>query len=179
MILRREPVSLRLLRVVLVLCLSSGILAAASNGEGRNPDKITPRDNAAMRGGYNTVSTEELQAWLDEIDPRWLSERESLLIVDTTPYADSYRRHHIPYAAHFEFPREEMNRLDDKTRAEFEKILGPDKRRKMVFYSESVESGRSHNGAMWAVSLGYTHVYLYRQGIKEWMEAGKRTETAR
>jgi thiosulfate/3-mercaptopyruvate sulfurtransferase len=116
---------------------------------------------------------------LDEIDPRWLSDRESLLIVDTTPYVDSYKKHHIPYAAHFEFPMEEMNELNGKTRAEFEKILGPDRHRKMVFYSESAKCGCSHNGAMWAVSLGYTNVYRYRQGIKEWMEAGNKTETAR
>jgi len=179
MMLRRKAVSLRLLRVVLVLCLSSGILAAACSGEVRDPEKLAARDNEAIRGGYKIVSTEELQGWLDEIDPRWLSDRESLLIVDTTPYVDSYKRHHIPYAAHFEFPMEEMNQLDDKTRAEFEKILGPDKHRKMVFYSESAKCGRSHNGAMWAVSLGYTHVYRYRQGIKGWMEAGNKTETAR
>jgi len=179
MMLKRKSVNLRLLRAVLVLCLSSGILAAACSNEGRDPEKLAVRDNEAIRGSYKIVSTEELQRWLDEIDPRWLSDRESLLIVDTTPYVDSYKRHHIPYAAHFEFPMEEMKHLDEMTRAEFEKTLGPDKHRKMVFYSESAKSGRSHNGAMWAVSLGYTHVYCYRQGIKGWMETGNKTETAR
>lgn len=95
------------------------------------------------------------------------------------PYVESYKRHHIPYAAHFELPVEEMNQLDDRTKAEFEKILGLDKHRKTVFCSESAQCGRSHNGAMWAVSLGYTHVYRYRQGIQGWMEAGNRTETTR
>jgi len=179
MTLRRGSVSLRLLKVVLVLCLFSGILAVACSGEGRNPEKPAARDNDAIRGGYRIVSTEELQDWLDKIDPRWLSDRESLLLVDTTPYVESYKRHHIPYAAHFELPVEEMNQLDDRTKAEFEKILGLDKHRKTVFCSESAQCGRSHNGAMWAVSLGYTHVYRYRQGIQGWMEAGNRTETAR
>jgi thiosulfate/3-mercaptopyruvate sulfurtransferase len=179
MMLRRKSISLRRLRAVLVLCLFSGILATQCSNEGRDPEKLAVRDNEAVRGGYQIVSTEELQRWLDEIDPRWLSDRESLLIVDTTSYVDSYKKHHIPYAVHFEFPMEEMNELNDKTRAEFEKILGPDRHRKMVFYSESAQCGRSHNGAMWAVSLGYTSVYRYRQGIKEWMEAGNKTETAR
>lgn len=176
--LRRKSVGLRLLRVVLVPCLSLGILAAACSSEVRDPEKPAASDREAIKGGYQMVSTQELQRWLDQIDPRWLSDRETLLIVDTTPYVDSYKRHHIPYAAHFEFPMETMDRLNDQARTEFVKILGPDKHRKIVFYSESAESGRSHNGAMWAVSLGYTKVYRYRQGIKGWREAGNKTETA-
>ncbi|MBM4137012.1 MAG: rhodanese-like domain-containing protein, partial [Nitrospira sp.] len=30
---------------------------------------------------------------------------------------------------------------------------------------------RSHNGAMWAVKLGYKNVYRYPGGIKGWVEA--------
>lgn len=173
----RRSISLRLSRVVLALCLSSGLTAACSS-EDRGPEKPAVRDSEAIRGDYKIVSTEELQRWLDRIDPRWLSDRESLLIVDTTPYVDSYKKHHIPYAVHFDFPMEEMTRLNDRTRAELERILGPDKHRKMVFYSESADCGRSHNGAMWAASLGYTNVYRYRRGIKGWMEAGNQTATA-
>lgn len=133
--LRRKAVNLVLLRIVLVLCLSSGILASACSDEGRDEKRPAVRDNEAIRGGYRIVSTEELEGWLDKIDPRWLSDRESMLVVDTTPYVESYRRHHIPYAAHFAFPMEEMKQLDARTKMEFEKILGPDKDRKIVFYS--------------------------------------------
>ncbi len=176
---RRAPV-LGLLEVVLALCLLlSGLLAAACSREGGDPERPAARAPEAPTGGYAMVSTEELRGWLDAIDPRWLSDRDSLLLVDTTPDAGSYRRHHIPYAAHFEFPVQAMSQLDDKTRGHLEKILGPDRNRKVVFYCESAESGRALKGAMWAVSLGYSHVYVYREGIQGWMQAGNKTETAR
>jgi rhodanese-related sulfurtransferase len=179
MILSRESVGAWVARFFISLCLISGIVAAACSGESRDREKTAARDSEAAGGAYRIISTEELQGWLNDIDPRWLSERESLLIVDTTPYVDSYRKHHIPYAAHFEIPREETSRLDEEARAAFEKVLGPDRHRRIVLYSESADCNRSHNGAKWAVSLGYTRVYLYRQGIKGWMEAGNQTETAR
>lgn len=178
--LRTAAPALELLKVVLALCLVlSGILAAACSGDGWDPERPAARSTEALRDGYATVSTEELRGWLNAIDPRWLSDRESVLLVDTTPDADSYRNHHIPYALHFEFPVEGMSQLDDRTRTRLEGILGPDKNRKVVFYSESAQCGRALKGAMWAVSLGYTQVYLYPEGIKGWMEAGNKTETAR
>jgi thiosulfate/3-mercaptopyruvate sulfurtransferase len=41
-----------------------------------------------------------------------------------------------------------------------------------VFYCGFVKCTRSHNGAMWAVKLGYTNVYRCPGGIKAWDEAG-------
>jgi rhodanese-related sulfurtransferase len=40
-----------------------------------------------------------------------------------------------------------------------------------VFYCGFTKCTRSHNGAMWAVKLGYKNVYRYPGGIKAWMEA--------
>jgi rhodanese-related sulfurtransferase len=115
------------------------------------------------RGGYGIVTTDELKKWMDE--------KRSMLIVDTMPYEDSYKKHHIPQAKQMEFPIPEMKSLNDKTRSELLKLLGPDKRRLIVFYCGFTKCTRSHNAAMWAVKLGYTNVYRHPGGIKGWLEA--------
>lgn len=115
------------------------------------------------RGGYKIVSTSDLKKWIDEKKP--------MLIVDTMPYEDSYKKQHIPGAVNFEFPIPEVTKLDDKTKVAFEKLLGPDKDRLLVFYCGFTKCTRSHNGAMWAVKLGYKNVYRHPGGIKAWLEA--------
>jgi rhodanese-related sulfurtransferase len=95
-----------------------------------------------------------------------------MLIVDTMPFEDSYKKNHIPAAVQIEFPVEEMSQLDDAKKSDLEKLLGPDKRRKIVFYCGFTKCGRSHNAAMWATKLGYSNVYRHPGGIKAWMEAG-------
>ena len=117
----------------------------------------------AARGGYGIVTTQELNGWIDQ--------KKSMLIVDTMPYADSYVKQHIPGAVSMVFPIPEMKSLDDKTKADIEKLLGPDKNRVIVFYCGFVKCTRSHNGAMWAVKLGYKNVYRHPGGIKAWDEA--------
>jgi thiosulfate/3-mercaptopyruvate sulfurtransferase len=62
--------------------------------------------------------------------------------------------------------------MDDTAKAKFEKFLGPDKDKTLVFYCGFVKCTRSHNGAMWAVRLGYKNVYRCPGGIKAWDEAG-------
>ena len=115
------------------------------------------------RGGYTLVSTPELKDWIDQKKP--------MMIIDTMPLEDSYKKQHIPKAVQFELPIDELSQLDDKTKADLEKILGPDKNRRIVFYCGFTKCGRSNNGALWAVRLGYTNVYRYPGGIKAWMEA--------
>lgn len=115
------------------------------------------------RGGYGVVSTEELKKWMDEKKP--------MLIVDTMPYEASYKKNHISGAKQFEFPIPEMTSLNDKTKAELIKLLGPDKNRLIVFYCGFTKCTRSHNGAMWAEKLGYRNVYRQPGGIKAWREA--------
>jgi thiosulfate/3-mercaptopyruvate sulfurtransferase len=117
----------------------------------------------ADRGGYKIVSTEELKGWMDQ--------KKDMLIVDTMPYEDSYKKQHVPGAVQFEFPIPEVTKLDDKTKAAFEKLLGPNKDRLIVIYCGFTKCTRSHNGAMWAVKLGYKNVYRHPGGIKAWMEA--------
>lgn len=116
-----------------------------------------------LGGGYKIVTTEDLKAWTDKKEP--------VLIVDTMPFEESYKKNHIPGAVQMEFPIEELNQLDDAKKAELEKLLGPDKNRRIVFYCGFTKCTRSHNGAKWAMKLGYTDVYRHPGGIKAWMEA--------
>ncbi len=116
------------------------------------------------RGGYKIVATDELKGWIDQ--------KKDMLIVDTMPYADSYKKQHVPGAKQIEFPIPEMTTLDDKTKAALISLLGPNKDRLIVFYCGFVKCTRSHNGAMWAVRLGYKNVYRHPGGIKAWDEAG-------
>jgi thiosulfate/3-mercaptopyruvate sulfurtransferase len=116
-----------------------------------------------VKGGYKIVSTEELKGWIDQ--------KKDVLIIDTMPYEDSYKKNHVPGAVQLEFPVKEMASLDDKTKADLEKLLGKNKDRLIVFYCGFTQCGRSHNGAMWAVKLGYKNVYRYPGGITGWSEA--------
>jgi thiosulfate/3-mercaptopyruvate sulfurtransferase len=93
-----------------------------------------------------------------------------MMIIDTMPLEDSYKKQHIPGAVQYEFPIPEVEEMDDAAKAKFEKFLGSDKDKTLVFYCGFVKCTRSHNGAMWAVKLGYKNVYRYPGGIKAWME---------
>ena len=115
------------------------------------------------RGAYKVVSTTELKGWMDQ--------KKDMLIVDTMPYEDSYKKQHVPGALQMEFPIPEMTQLDEKKKIDLEKLLGPNKDRLIVFYCGFTKCTRSHNGAMWAVKLGYKNVYRYPGGIKAWDEA--------
>jgi thiosulfate/3-mercaptopyruvate sulfurtransferase len=116
-----------------------------------------------VKGGYGIVTTQELKAWIDEKKP--------MLIVDTMPFEDSFKKQHIPGAVNLAFPIPEMTVLDNETKTAMEKLLGHDKNRRIVFYCGFVKCTRSHNGAMWAVKLGYKNVYRHPGGIKAWAEA--------
>lgn len=150
---------------ILTFCLSGAALALEWGAKEIETEKLAIQfANQVKKGGYGIVATEELKAWVDKKEP--------MLIVDTMPLADSYKKNHIPSAVQMEFPLEELTQLDDNKRAAFEKLLGPDKARKIVIYCGFTKCGRSHNGALWAVKLGYTNVWRHPGGIKAWMESG-------
>lgn len=165
----KKETGLWLLVGAFLLCLCSSAFALEWGSSELETEKLAVKFNSeVMKGGYKIVATEELKGWIDK--------KENMLIVDTMPFADSYKKNHLPGAVNFELPVDEVNQLDDKTKAEFEKLLGPDKNRKLVFYCGFTKCGRSHNGAMWAMKLGYTNVYRYPGGIKAWLEAGNPVE---
>ncbi|HMK56301.1 MAG TPA: rhodanese-like domain-containing protein [Dissulfurispiraceae bacterium] len=123
------------------------------------------------RGGYKVVTTQELKSWIDQ--------KKDMLIVDTMPFEDSYKKAHIPAALNLVFPIPEMASIDDKTKDDLVKMLGPNKDRVVVFYCGFTQCTRSHNAAMWAVKLGYKNVYRYPGGIKAWDQADYQVEQAK
>ncbi len=125
----------------------------------------------AQRGGYKLISLQDLKKRLDA--------KEKMLIIDTMPYADSYKKEHVPTAVQFEFPIAEMSTLSPDLEKKYLDLLGPDQERMIVVYCGFVKCGRSHNGAMWAVKLGYRNVYRCLGGIYGWKEAGYPVEAAK
>ena len=92
------------------------------------------------------------------------------------PFEASYKKQHVPGAAQFLFPISDMNEwdtkeTDGKTVEDFKKLLGDDKEKPIVIYCGFVKCTRSHNGALWAVKLGYKNVYRYSGGIFAWKGA--------
>ena len=121
------------------------------------------------------VTTEELKKWIDG--------GKDMVIVDTMPYKDSYKKIHVPGAVQFLFPIPDMNQwdineTDGKSQDDFIKLLGTDKDKPIVVYCGFVKCTRSHNGAAWAVKLGYKNVYRYSGGIFAWKGAKYPVEKA-
>ena len=161
----------RKIRALLVLTCSVTILSLPLTGiafglgaKEKETEKIAVKfAREVIKGNYKIVTTGELKQWLDQ--------EKDMLIVDTMPFKDSYKKNHIPGALQFEFPIPEMSEMEDKTKTDFIKLLGPDKDRLLVFYCGFTKCGRSHNGAIWAAKLGYRNVYRCPGGIKAWKEA--------
>ena len=129
-----------------------------------------------QKGGYDVVTTEELKGWLDA--------GKDVLIIDTMPYEQSYKKQHVPGAKQFLFPIPDMEvwdvkETDGKTQEDFIALLGPDKEKTIVIYCGFVKCTRSHNGAVWAKKLGYKNVYRYPGGIFAWKGAGFPTESVK
>ena len=121
-----------------------------------------------QRGGYEVISTEELHKAVEA--------GGDVLIIDTMPYEDSYKKNHIPGAKQFLFPIPDMlewngEETSGKSIADYESLLGDDKNKKIVVYCGFVKCTRSHNGAMWASKLGYTNVFRHPGGIFAWKGA--------
>lgn len=121
------------------------------------------------QGGYGIVTTEEMKGMIDA--------KKDVLIIDTMPYEDSYKKNHIPGAHQFLFPiawmeEWDMQETDGKSVDDYQALLGPDKDRTIVVYCGFVKCTRSHNGAAWAKKLGYTNVFRHPGGIFAWKGAG-------
>jgi rhodanese-related sulfurtransferase len=150
----------------LLLIVALALLGCGKSWSGKELDtekSAVTLSREAARGGYKLVTTEELKGWIDQKKP--------MMIIDTMPLQDSYVKQHVPGAVQYEFPIPEVKEMDDAAKAKFEQFLGPDKDKTLVFYCGFVKCTRSHNGAMWAVKLGYKNVYRYPGGIKAWAEA--------
>ncbi len=157
--------------VVAGFCISSTGFAFGTNKFKREVEKeegAIKLLREVQKGDYKTLTTAELYEVLQNED--------GYLVVDTMPYEASYKKGHIPGAVQFLFPVPEMTNWEEKetgqkTIEDFEKLLGPDKGRKIIVYCGFVKCTRSHNGAMWARRLGYTNVYRHPGGIFAWKGA--------
>ena len=128
-----------------------------------------------QRGGYQVVGTQELKKWIES--------GKDMIIVDTMPYEASYKKAHVPGAVQFLFPIPEMSQwdtgeTDGKSKEDLAKLLGKEKDKTIVIYCGFVKCARSHNGAAWAVRLGYKNVYRHPGGIFAWKGAGYPVEKA-
>lgn len=169
------------LKMFLVLGLTAGITAPADAFLENKFEKEVEKETEAVklvrevqRGGYDVVTTEELKKWTDS--------GKEMVIVDTMPYADSYKKQHVPGAVQFLFPIPDMKEwdtkeTDGKTLEDYKTLLGDDQSKTIVIYCGFVKCTRSHNGAAWAVKLGYQNVYRYPGGVFAWKGAGFPIET--
>ncbi len=176
------PVCKSMLKMSLVVCLVAGMAAPAGAFLSNKFEQEVELETAAVklvrevqRGGYDVVTTEELKSWMDS--------GKEMLIVDTMPYEDSYKKQHVPGAVQFLFPIPDMlewdvKETDGKTLDDYTALLGEDKGKTIVIYCGFVKCTRSHNGAAWAVDLGYENVYRYPGGIFAWKGAGYPIATA-
>jgi thiosulfate/3-mercaptopyruvate sulfurtransferase len=158
-----------------VLVLISTSSAFAFLGDGKFKAEVETEAVAVklvrdvQKGGYELITTDELKAMLDS--------GTEVLVIDTMPYEESYKKEHVPGAKQFLFPIPDMlewdsSLTDGKSVDDFTALLGPDKQRTMVIYCGFVKCTRSHNGALWAKKLGYEKVFRYTGGIFAWKGAG-------
>jgi len=171
MVLRRRMVMASVFVLAACFICSGTVLAAWGDKELETEKVAVTFLKEVQRGNYKIVSTAELKGWLDQ--------KKDMLLVDTMPFEDSFKKQHIPGAVNFVLPIPEMTQMDDKTKAGLEKLLGPNKDRLIVFYCGFTKCTRSHNGAMWAVKMGYKNVYRHPGGIKAWAEADYPVEKAK
>lgn len=171
------------MRRVLSLSLAALFLAFLAGCASDNKfEAETAKDQEAVKlardtqlGGYKLLTAAELKKMIDEKTP--------MVVVDTMPFEDSYKKEHIPGAVSFLFPIPEMKDWDaketgGKTMADYETLLGPDKNKAVVVYCGFVKCTRSHNGAVWARKLGYENVYRFPGGIFAWKGAKYPVEAA-
>jgi thiosulfate/3-mercaptopyruvate sulfurtransferase len=170
------------LKIVLILGLAAGMASPATAFLGNKFEQEKEKEASAVklvrevqRGSYDVVTTEELKKWMDA--------GKEMLVVDTMPYEDSYKKQHVPGAVQFLFPIPDMKEWDTgetggKTMEAYKTLLGDDKDKLIVIYCGFVKCTRSHNGAAWAVKLGYRNVYRYPGGIFAWKGADYPIEKA-
>ena len=168
-------------RILFVLCLILGlaheVLAKDMFEEEVDKEALSVKlARETVSGGYALVTTAELSAMLKENKP--------MLIVDSMPFADSFKKEHVPGAVNFEFPIEPMpvwdaSKTAGQSEEDYAKLLGPDKNKLVVVYCGFVKCGRSHNAALWAKKLGYANVVRYSGGIYAWKGAQNPVEAVK
>lgn len=162
-----------LLMIALVGCSSTsssnvGKVGTATDGSEIAIEKATIKFvNDTKEGGYNLLSTEDLNKWIEE--------GKEMIIIDTMP-ADSYQKGRIPGALNAELPKTTLADVTDEQKQAFISALGENKDTPVVVYCGFVGCARSHVGAVIAKEEGFTNVYRVPGGIVAWQEAGYKVE---
>jgi rhodanese-related sulfurtransferase len=150
------------LKFLLILTLMIGMCESALAGWSRKEINIEKtvvqfaRD--IQEGGYKVVRSDELKKWLDN--------NKKLLLVNTMRHSSAV----IPGSIIFDFPAKKLEVMKKQDLSAFLNLLGKNKDRTIVFYCGFTKCLRSHNGAMWAVKLGYSDVYRCPGGLTAWSE---------
>ncbi|WP_340560693.1 rhodanese-like domain-containing protein [Streptomyces sp. GSL17-111] len=101
-------------------------------------------------------------------------EAGKVVVVDTMPVA-YFLRQHLPGAVNIPgFPYERAARFTD----ELAPTVLPDRTSPIVVYCANVPCRNSELVGARLVSLGYTHVRKYREGIEDWVAHGLPTQAA-
>lgn len=174
--------SKKVLLLVLALVLAIGMLTACASSSNTQVNTVGTSPNGSeiaiekatmkfmkdtLAGGYQIVSTEELNTWV--------TEKKDMIIIDTMP-ADSYSKGYIPGALNAELPKTGMADATDDQKAAFINLLGTDKDKTIVVYCGFVGCARSDVGAVLAMQEGFKNVYRVPGGIIAWQEAGYTVE---
>ena len=163
-----NKIVLAVIFIFLSACSDSAVLSNKFEKEKEKETGAVKLLREVQSGGYKVVTTDELKKWIDG--------KKDMVIVDTMPFEDSYKKQHVPGAVQFLFPIPEMQQwdtkeTDGKTMEDFKTLLGSNKDKLVIIYCGFVKCTRSHNGAAWATKLGYKNVYRYPGGIFAWKGA--------
>jgi rhodanese-related sulfurtransferase len=170
---------MRILKGLMVL-VTTGIFLAGCGAQDKFEKELQKEEEAVklvrnvQQGGYDVISAPDLKKLMES--------GKDLLIIDTMPYEDSYKKEHVPGAKSFVFPIPDLpewssKETGGKSQEDYLTLLGPDKDKTIVIYCGFVKCTRSHNGVVWAKKLGYKNVLRFPGGIYAWKGAKFPTES--
>lgn len=136
---------------IISLSILLGVIIAPNFVDGSPATNHKDTKKEATKEAYHTIHTKELKNWIDSGKP--------IQIVDARP--KKYDKGEVIIGAKF-LPF-------DSTEAKITATL-PDKDAVIVVYCASIKCPASSNLAQKLVSMGYTHIYKYPEGIAEWMD---------
>jgi hypothetical protein len=121
------PLHLRTISVLALLLIS--LFAFSGGGHGAidpQAQALAQVQEEAKRGNYRLIAPETVKG-------QFLKNRTSLFLVDTRQEWE-YQREHIQGAVNLPVTPSWWTQYSPWTRAEMKKLLGPDKKRQVVFY---------------------------------------------
>lgn len=154
----------------LLACSAAALYFTGCASIGTSPKGLeSPIEAAALKlvadskaGGYQLVSSDELQ--------KWYAEKKPMVVVDTMP-KEAFEKAHLPGAVLATMPLADKDVTDD-AKAALLKAVGGDKEKTVVTYCGFTACRRSHHAAKLLVENGYKVVFRNPAGITGWKEKG-------